>query len=87
MAILVTPTNLQKLEFDVTTAEGPSRVTIVTGEMPIDGMLTSVSTGAAGSAQAAFKASRPHFGTGEVPQGDCNSGFWVNRIFRVCTTA
>lgn len=31
MATLVTPTNLQKMEFNVTTAEGPSRVTIVTG--------------------------------------------------------
>lgn len=31
MATLVTPTNLQKLEYDVTTAAGPSRVTVVTG--------------------------------------------------------
>jgi hypothetical protein len=31
IATLVTPTNLQKMEFDVTTAEGASRVTIVTG--------------------------------------------------------
>ena len=30
MTTLVTPTNLQKMEFNVTTAEGPSRVTIVT---------------------------------------------------------
>jgi hypothetical protein len=29
----VTPTNLQKMEFDVTTAEGPGRVTVVTGEI------------------------------------------------------
>jgi hypothetical protein len=36
MATLVTPTNIQKIEFDVTTTEGPSRVTIVTGAMPID---------------------------------------------------
>jgi hypothetical protein len=35
MATLVTPTNIQKIEFDVTTTEGPSRVTIVTGAMPI----------------------------------------------------
>jgi hypothetical protein len=56
MATLVTPTNLQKLEFDVTTAEGPSRVTIVTGEMPIYGMATAISSGAGGSAQASFKA-------------------------------
>jgi hypothetical protein len=31
MAVFVTPTNIQRLEFDVTTAEGQSRVTIVTG--------------------------------------------------------
>jgi len=35
MATLVTPTNLQKMEFDVTTAEGPSRVTIVTGTVSL----------------------------------------------------
>jgi hypothetical protein len=35
MATLVTATNLQKLEFDVTTAEGLSHVMIVTGTMPI----------------------------------------------------
>jgi hypothetical protein len=35
MATLVTATNLQKIEFDVATPEGPSRVTIVTGVMPI----------------------------------------------------
>jgi hypothetical protein len=31
MAIQVTPTDIQKMEFDVTTAEGPCRVTVVTG--------------------------------------------------------
>ena len=31
MVTLVEPTNVQKIEFDVTTTEGPSRVTIVTG--------------------------------------------------------
>jgi hypothetical protein len=41
MATLVTPTGLQKLEFDVTTAEGPSRVTIITGSVPIDCRATS----------------------------------------------
>jgi uncharacterized protein YdeI (BOF family) len=35
MATLVTPTNLQKLEYDVTTGAGPSRVTVVTGIMPV----------------------------------------------------
>ena len=35
MVTLVEPTNVQKIEFDVTTTEGPSRVTIVTGTMPI----------------------------------------------------
>jgi len=32
--VTVTPTNLQKMEFDVTTAEGPNRVTVVTGIIP-----------------------------------------------------
>jgi hypothetical protein len=44
MPILVTPTNLQKVEFDVTTAEGPSRVTIVTGMMQAN--LQATGTGA-----------------------------------------
>jgi hypothetical protein len=35
MATLVTPTNLQKIEYDVTTGAGPSRVTVVTGMMPV----------------------------------------------------
>jgi len=34
MAIRVTPVNVEKMEFDVTTAEGPCRVTIVTGQLP-----------------------------------------------------
>jgi len=43
LATLVTPTNLQKMEFNVTTAEGPGRVTIVTGTMPVlIGALNSV---------------------------------------------
>ncbi len=33
MAQIVNATNLQKLEYDVTTAEGPSHITIVTGVM------------------------------------------------------
>ena len=36
MAQIVDPTNLQKLEYDVTTAEGPSHVTIVTGLIPVN---------------------------------------------------
>jgi hypothetical protein len=36
MAEIVTPTDLQKVEFNVTTAEGPCRVTIVTGRMDIN---------------------------------------------------
>jgi hypothetical protein len=35
MVTLVEPTNVQKIEFDVTTKEGPRCVTIVTGTMPI----------------------------------------------------
>ena len=34
MATAVTPTNVQKMEFDVTTAEGSCRVTVVTGTLP-----------------------------------------------------
>jgi len=33
--VTVTPTILEKMEFDVTTAEGPSRVTIVSGILPV----------------------------------------------------
>lgn len=35
MVTLVEPTNVHKIEFNVTTPEGPGRVTIVTGTMPI----------------------------------------------------
>ena len=35
MTVTVTPTNLQKLEFNVTTSEGPGRVIILTGVMPV----------------------------------------------------
>jgi hypothetical protein len=35
--VAVTPTNLQKIEFDTTTAEGPSRFTIVSGTLPMPG--------------------------------------------------
>ena len=35
MVTLVEPTNVQKIEFNVTTREGPSCVTIVTGTLPI----------------------------------------------------
>jgi hypothetical protein len=46
MATLVTPTNLQKMEFDVTTAEGASRVTIVTGKIQaMPNLLRVYSTG------------------------------------------
>ncbi len=34
MATLVTATNVEKLEYDVTTAEGAARVTVVTGSLP-----------------------------------------------------
>jgi len=40
--VQVTPTNLQKMEFDVTTAEGPSRITIVSGILsPVQGAASS----------------------------------------------
>jgi hypothetical protein len=56
MAILVAPENLQKMEFDVTTAEGPSRVTVVTGAFNV---WMSAATGSSGpeiSQNASFKA-------------------------------
>lgn len=36
MAILLSPVNLQKVEFDATTAEGQCRVTIVTGSVQVE---------------------------------------------------
>src|SRR5262245_38030563 len=53
--ITVTPTNLQKMEFDVTTAEGPSRVTVVTGIIPA-GPDVLVATCAASSASVSLTA-------------------------------
>jgi len=35
MVTLVEPTNVHKIEFNVTTPEGPGRVTIVSGTLPI----------------------------------------------------
>jgi hypothetical protein len=52
MANLVIPTNLQKLEYDVTTSAGPSRVTVVSGIMPV---FLQVS-GNQGSQSGSFKA-------------------------------
>jgi hypothetical protein len=52
MATLVTPTNLQKIEYDVTTGAGPSRVTVVTGIMPV----FLQATGAQVSQSGSFKA-------------------------------
>jgi hypothetical protein len=54
VATLVTPTNLQKMEFNVTTAEGPSRVTIITGK--IEMFMYIGSTGPAVSQNYSFKA-------------------------------
>jgi hypothetical protein len=51
MAILVTPTNVQKIEYDVTTGAGPSRVTVVTGIMPV-----SLSASGNQSQSGSFKA-------------------------------
>jgi hypothetical protein len=42
--VTVMPTNLQKIEFDVTTAEGPSRITIVSGTLPVSAGAFSSST-------------------------------------------
>jgi hypothetical protein len=55
MPTLVMPTNLQKMEFDVTTTEGASRVTIVTGTMPID-LSAFDNTGNTATGNGSFKA-------------------------------
>jgi hypothetical protein len=36
MAIVISAENIQKLEFDVTTGEGPCHVTVITGSLPIN---------------------------------------------------
>ena len=55
MAKLVIPGNLQKLEYNATTAEGPCRVTIVNGTMELD--LQAVSPGGAAATESgSFKA-------------------------------
>lgn len=55
MTTLVTPTKLQKVEYDVTTQEGPSRVTIVTGQLPVPITVASLS-GAVIVQRESFKA-------------------------------
>ena len=45
--------NLQKIEFDVTTAEGPSRVTVVTGMMQM--VLTASSQGPFATQKESYK--------------------------------
>ena len=55
MATLVIPSNLQKIEYNATTAEGPCRVTIVNGTMELD--LQAVSPGGAAATESgSFKA-------------------------------
>jgi hypothetical protein len=36
MAQMIPAENIQKLEFDVTTGEGPCHVTVITGSLPIN---------------------------------------------------
>ena len=54
MPTLMEPTNLQKIEFNVTTAEGPSRVTIVTGKMSFP--ISATSAGAVITRTESLKA-------------------------------
>jgi hypothetical protein len=53
MATLVTPANLQKMEFDVSTAEGPSHVTIITGMAQI--WISAYSSGPQVNEKESFK--------------------------------
>jgi hypothetical protein len=51
MAYLVVPQNIQKLEYDVTTAEGSGHVTVVTGMLPYG--LQAYSNNATANSQSA----------------------------------
>jgi len=54
MATLVTPTNLQKVEYDVTTAEVAARVTVVTGTLPF--VFEAISQGSTSTQSISLKA-------------------------------
>jgi hypothetical protein len=55
MATLVTPTNLQEVEFNVTTVEGACHVTIVTGTIVIPNSLRVLSSGPPAQQRASYK--------------------------------
>jgi hypothetical protein len=55
MATLVFPMNLQKLEYNATTAEGPCRVTVVNGTMQVN-LQASAPAGAGATERGSFKA-------------------------------
>ena len=56
MATTVTPINIQKMEYDVTTGEGASRVTIVTGTMAGINLIAQSSGPGFAQQQGSFKA-------------------------------
>ena len=56
MATLVIPSNLQKIEYNATTAEGPCRVTIVNGTMQVNLQAISPPGGAGTTERGSFKA-------------------------------
>jgi hypothetical protein len=55
MATLVFPMNLQKLEYNATTAEGPCRVTVVNGTMQVN-LQASAPAAAGATERGSFKA-------------------------------
>jgi hypothetical protein len=55
MAVMVGATNVQMLEFDVTTAEGPGRVTVVTGMMPVIVQASSQTVSTQDTARQSYK--------------------------------
>jgi hypothetical protein len=55
MATLVTPTAIQKMEFNVTTAEGNCRVTVVTGKVLVPNQLRVLSSGPEAQQSGSYK--------------------------------
>jgi hypothetical protein len=56
MATLVFPRNLQKVEYNATTAEGPCRVTVVNGTMDVNLQAIAPAAGGGTTERGSFKA-------------------------------
>src|SRR5262249_28819431 len=56
MATLVFPRNLQKIEYNATTAEGPCHVTVVNGTMDVNLQASAPAAGGSTTERGSFKA-------------------------------